>query len=146
MLRRDVTWGQLRAIRATAVATGQEMPNDMLADPKVFAASRDKADSDYVYDISPADIAEFERLDASMDEARYFFTEDDEGGFHALIKEEDEMYYLRENQVWRPVSVTDEEPTLDDLSQVETRQGAVALWDELGHRPVKTEADLITFL
>lgn len=145
MLRRDVTWGELRSIHKHAQETGQFHAEDLLANETVMEQSVGEEDSDYVSGIFLEEIEMYKRIDEGS-AVSFFFTRDNDGQFKALVKAADDTFYLREAESWRPVRPDKEEPSLDDLYQVQTRQDAVVRWDSLEGTELISEKDLNRFI
>lgn len=134
MLFRDVTWGQLRAMRERSALSGETLSENPLNDPDFAEKTKDIPDSEYYFDVTPEEIAQFKAAEERGREA-LFLTTDDEHNVLGLVREDkaEGKLYIRRNSDWVPVEPGEDVPELDDmvLNQVFSDE-IVSDWDSRG--------------
>jgi hypothetical protein len=116
MLFRDVTWGQLRAMQERSALSGEVFSENPLNDPDFADKTKDIPDSEYYFDVSEEEIAQFKAAE-DQDRETLFLTTDDENNVLGLIRENDleGKLYTRRNGAWVPVEPGVAVPELDDM-------------------------------
>lgn len=147
MIRKDVTWGDLRSIHNNASASGGYNPDDLLADPKIMDESLDKDDDEYYYDLSDKEKEFYKSLDEEADiDARkgtYSVTITDDGNVLELVKIlEDGSMFARRQGMWLEIGPDDPAPTIFDQTMEEVTDNLVPYWDRLkeAQAPINSEA------
>lgn len=150
MLRRDVTWGDLRAIHEDAVRAGVSSPEDILSDPEIMEESKKKRDDEYYYDITDEEAQEFKDIDAENDidaqPGTVSVTISRTGEVLELIKVLDNDggdLYVREQETWALVYPDQDEPRIFDQTLANVESKFVEYWDRLKDRNVKVTKETI---
>lgn len=116
MLFRDVTWGQLRAMQQRSALSGEVFSENPLNDADFADKTKDIPDSEYYFDVSEEEIAQFKAAE-ERDRETLYLTTDDENTVLGLIREDDleGKLYTRRDGAWVPVEPGVSVPELDDL-------------------------------
>lgn len=146
MLHRDVTWGQLRAMQERSASSGEILSENPLNDPDFADKTKDIPDSEYYFNVSEEEIAEFKAAEERGRETLYLTT-DDENNVFGLVKEVKEggNIFVRRNGQWEQVLPRIPAPELDDmvLNQVFSND-IISDWDSRG--PGQTLAAFAAYL
>lgn len=133
----NVTWGEMRAFHRQLKEAGLTSPDDVLADPQAREESSDKADSDYVYEISQEEADYYEKLinGEPIEDIEHAFTVSDSDEVLEFIRTNYDtgQTFVRVEEQWVETNPDKPNPRIIDQILLDVKFGkldeSTKLWD-----------------